>query len=63
MTYIFMTFINKQFVSGNKIKRHDPDDPIRITEYDSPAIYYEAKCDSILRKKFPITSKIINRVS
>lgn len=45
------------------MKARDPDDPIRTKEYESPSLYYEEKCDSVLRKKFPITSKIINRIS
>ena len=63
MVYIFMTFINSLFKNDKTIKRHDPDEPAIMIEYPSTAAYYEAKCDSVLRKKFPRTAKVLNRVT
>ncbi len=61
--YIFMYFINNLYKIDKSIKRQSPEDPNRIIEYKSTSEYYEAKCDSVLRKKFPGTSKILNRIT
>lgn len=61
--YILMGYINFMYRDDKKIVKHDPDDHERVIEYRSTAAFYEAKCDSQLRKKFPQTSKYINRVA
>lgn len=38
------------------------DNDTEMIEYASTAEYFEAKCDFILRKKFPSTSKFLNRI-
>ena len=58
-----MGFINFMFCKDKKFKRADPSDPKHIIEYEATADYYEAKCDAVLRKKFPATSKFLNRIT
>lgn len=58
-----MYFINNLFKKDEPMKRKSPDDAKIEIVYNSTSEYYEAKTDSVLRKKFPGTSKVLNRVS
>jgi hypothetical protein len=40
----------------------DFDNNKKMVEYGSTAEFYEAKCDYVLRKKFPTTTKILNAI-
>ena len=46
-----------------KLEKPNPDDINHKLTFNSHAEYYEAVCDSVLRKKFPKTSKFINRIT
>ena len=60
--YILMAAVNSCFKKDREIKRHSFENPDKETIYESTAAYYEAKCDFVLRKKFPWTAKILNRI-
>jgi hypothetical protein len=59
--YVFMATINYCFRKDKSIKRQSFEND-EIVEYGSSAEYYESKCDHVLRKKFPGTSKVLNRI-
>jgi len=54
--------INYCFRLDKKIVKPAFEDDRKEVEYLSTAEYYEAKCDFVLRKKFPTTSKFILRI-
>ncbi len=56
-----MYTINYCFRKDKKIMRQSFESE-EIVEYGSSAEYYESKCDFVLRKKFPSTSKFLNRI-
>jgi hypothetical protein len=57
-----MATINYSFRYDKKLTKPSFEDETKEIEYLSTAEFYEAKCDYVLRKKFPTTSKIILRV-
>ena len=57
-----MCTINYCFRKDKKVKKQDFENDRKIIEYGSTAEFYEAKTDFVLRKKFPGTSKFINRI-
>jgi hypothetical protein len=57
-----MTSINYCFRRDKKLLKQSFDDPDKMIEYMSTADYYEAKCDYVLRRKFPKSAKILNRI-
>jgi hypothetical protein len=57
-----MQTINRCFRRDKIIIRPDFDNEKVMVEYGSTAEYYESKVDFILRKKFPKTSKFLNRI-
>jgi hypothetical protein len=56
-----MATINYCFRKDKKIMRQSFDNE-EIVEYASLAEFYESKCDFVLRRKFPSSSKFLNRI-
>ncbi len=58
MLFVFITTVNK-FFELRKVKLRSIENPNLKIDYNSVADYYEAKCDYILKIKFPKLAKIL----
>lgn len=63
MACVFLTTINK-FYRKDKRQKVAPafENPSKKVTYDSTSEYYEAKCDFVLRIKFPNLAKILVKI-
>jgi hypothetical protein len=62
LLYVELGNINIAFRKDKKVYKHPFEGGDQLIEYASTAEYYEAKCDFVLRKKFPKTSRFVNKI-